>query len=170
MKKKSKIQQKNKLKIYNNFKYLKLARFSCVMLVVLFLVYIAVNAQALQVSYQEIISENPVYLIGFLICAMNLYIWYLLKKFTIQMQELKNIDSIRIHLILLMIVQVFLLNFASAGLIALSLWKYFRWNHICFSKLIQDLKLEKQILSLGLTSLLCCFSVMMVYQLYFALY
>ena len=81
MKKKEMIRRKNKLKQVKSYRYLKYAQYACVLIILLFLIYVVGAASVYQQSYEELMSENPVVITGFMICTANLYVWWALKHF-----------------------------------------------------------------------------------------
>lgn len=168
MKKREVIKQKNKLKQMPNMKYLSLAKYACIFLILVFLVYIGILSVMLNKPFEELLSKDPIVIVGFMICTANLYIWYVLKHFINDIRQLENIESIRINLIVMTIGQVLLLNYISALLMILSLWKYFRWNNFSLKKALSEIKRDKQMAVLIVTSLVLCMFIALVFGIFFA--
>lgn len=169
MKKKDIIKQKNKLKQTGNYKYLRYAKFICILIVVLFLCYVAVLGNITKTSYETLLSENAIVITGFMICGANLYIWYVLKHFLEDLQIPQNVESIRLNLILVAIGQFILMNFISAILIVLSLRKYFQWNQFSFKTTWKDIKKDKQSAVFYVTSIVLLLFIALVYGVYFSI-
>ena len=169
MRKSEKNKEQLKIKELGNLKFMRYATYSCVALVLLFLMYIAIMAQSVSMSYEQLISSNPIFLIGFLICTVNLYVWFLLKRHMKDLKEVKNIDSIRIQLIIMAIFQLLTLNIAAASLLFLSLYSYFKWDKTTLPLSWKYVHHSKQ--AIWLYGSLAFFILMdlSVYSLYFAI-
>ncbi|MEG2489468.1 hypothetical protein [Anaerorhabdus sp.] len=179
MKKREVIKQKNKLKQVRNLKYLKFAKYACLFLIVMFLIYVGAMSASMNISFEELMSKNAVVIVGFMICTANLYVWYILKHFLIKsflnviyfltdIENYEHIESIRINLIVLSIAQVFLLNYISAGLMILSLVKYFQWNQFSFKKSLKEIKKEGQLSVLIISLIVMSLFVALVFGIFFS--
>lgn len=169
MKKREIIKQKNKLKQIRNIKYLNFAKYACLFLIIMFLIYVGIVSAMLETSYEELLSKDPIVIVGFIICTANLYIWYVLKTFIKDIQSLEHIESIRMNLILMSIGQVLLLNYISAILMLLSLKKYFQWNDFSLKKTLKEIKKDGQIAVLYVTLITLILFVSLVFGIYFAI-
>ncbi|MEG0329804.1 MAG: hypothetical protein RSC10_05500 [Longicatena sp.] len=168
MKKREVIKQKNKLKQVRNLKYLKFAKYACLFLIVMFLIYVGAMSASMNISFEELMSKNAVVIVGFMICTANLYVWYILKHFLTDIENYEHIESIRINLIVLSIAQVFLLNYISAGLMILSLVKYFQWNQFSFKKSLKEIKKEGQLSVLIISLIVMSLFVALVFGIFFS--
>ncbi len=169
MKKSELIRRKNKLKKTANFRYLKYAQYTCILIIVLFLVYVVGLSSAYGQSYEELLSTNPMVITGFIICTANLYVWWVLKHFNVDIEKFENIESIRINLIILCICQFFLLNFVSVVLMILSLVKYFQWKQFSWKQSLKELKADGQLAVLIMTIGVMLLFVALVFTLFFAI-
>ena len=100
-----------------NYRYLKYAQYACILIIVLFLIYVVGLSSMYHQTYEELLSGNPLVITGFMICTANLYVWWVLKHFNEDVLNLEHIESMRINLIVLAICQFFLMNFVSTILI-----------------------------------------------------
>ena len=169
MKKKEMIRRKNKLKQVKSYRYLKYAQYACVLIILLFLIYVVGAASVYQQSYEELMSENPVVITGFMICTANLYVWWALKHFNEDIQSFEHIESIRINLIVLAIGQFLLFNFVSMILMIISLVKYFRWRQFSFRQSLREIKKDGQLSVLITTLIVMVLFVALVFALFFAI-
>lgn len=168
MKKKDMIKQRNKLKKIEKPKYMIYAKYACVALVVLFLIYTGLLSMMLQQPMQVLLSENLVIIIGFMICVANLYVWFLLKQFIKEMEALEHIESVRMNLIVMAIAQASLLNYISAVLLIISLKKYFSWRGFSPMKALREIKKDGQISVLAISVVVLGLLMALVYMIYFA--
>lgn len=169
MKKRDIIKQKNKLKAVKNYRYLKLAKYACILLIILFLIYVGGIANLSRTSFEELLSKNAIVITGFMICTANLYIWYALKTFLRDLGDYRHIESIRMNLILMAAGQFILMNFISSILIILSLKKYFQWNQFSVKKSLQEIRKDGQSAVLIVTALVLVLFVSLVFGLYFSI-
>lgn len=167
MKKRAVIKQRNKLNVMKHYHYLKYAHMACILIVVLFLLYTASLTQIMQISYQELISQNAIVITGFVICMANLYIWYVLKSFLKQLQIPEHIESIRMNLIMMALAQLVLMNFISAFLMLLALIKYFQWGQFSLRKAFQELYQEEQLPLFLVTLFVLSLFILLVFGIYF---
>lgn len=168
MKKRDVIKQKNKLKTVKNVKYLRFATYACLFLIVMFLIYVGAMSSLMDTSFQELISENVIVIVGFMICTANLYVWYILKQFVVDIQDLEHIESIRVNLLVLAVGQAMLLNYVSAILILLSLVKYFQWNQFSLRKSLKEIKKDGQLSVLVVTLLVMILFISLVFGIFFS--
>lgn len=169
MKKRDIIKQKNKLKVVKNYRYLKLAKYACILLIVLFLIYVGGIANLSGTSFEELLSKNAIVITGFMICMANLYIWYALKIFLKDLEDYHHIESIRMNLIMMAVGQFMLMNFISSILMILSLKKYFQWNQFSVKKSLQEIRKDGQSAVLIVTVLILILFVSLVFGLYFSI-
>ncbi len=168
MKKSEMIRRKNKLKTVNSYRYMKFAQGACVLIIVLFLFYVAALAGVQKSSYEELFANQPLVIIGFVICTANLYVWWVLKQFCHDIAEMAHIESIRIHLIVLTVFQFVLLNFVSVMLMVLSLVKYFRWDTFSWRGSLKEMTADGQRPVLITTLTVMVIFTALVYMIFFA--
>ncbi|MEG0526646.1 MAG: hypothetical protein RR531_03945 [Longicatena sp.] len=168
MKKREIVKQKNKLKTMNNFKYLNYAKNACIIMIVLFLVYVGSLANVGNTSMELLLTSNPIVITGFIICGANLYIWYVLKWFIKDIHKLEHIESARINIIVMIIAQFILMNFISAILMILSLVKYFQWNQFSWKKALKEIKKEGQLVVLVVSIVVLIMFISLVFGIYFS--
>ncbi len=169
MKKRDIIRQKNKLKQTHNYRYLRYANYACVAIVVLFLIYIGVLTNISDTSLEKLMSENPIVITGFMICTANLYIWYVLKNFLKDIVVPQHIESIRLNLIIMAIGQFILMNFVSAILLIISLYKYFQWNNFSIKQAFKEIKKEQQLAVFIVTVCILILMIALVYGVYMSI-
>ncbi len=169
MKKRDIIRQKNKLKQTHNYRYLRYASYACVAIVVLFLIYIGVLTNISDTSLEKLMSENPIVITGFMICTANLYIWYVLKNFLKDIVVPQHIESIRLNLIIMAIGQFILMNFVSAILLIISLYKYFQWNNFSIKQAFKEIKKEQQLAVFIVTVCILILMIALVYGVYMSI-
>ena len=169
MKKRDIIRQKNKLKQTHNYRYLRYANYACVAIVVLFLIYIGVLTNISDTSLEKLMSENPIVITGFMICTANLYIWYVLKNFLKDIVVPQHIESIRLNLIIMAIGQFILMNFVSAILLIISLYKYFHWNNFSIKQAFKEIKKEQQLAVFIVTVCILILMIALVYGVYMSI-
>ena len=169
MKKKEIIKAKNKLKQVSKYTYLNYAKYACILIIVLFLIYIGGIANIEKVSFEELLSNNAIVITGFMICTANLYIWYVLKNFIKDIQQIEHIESIRINLMLLVIGQFILMNFISSILMIISLVKYFQWNSFSLKKALKEIKEDGQLSVLIVTLIVLVLFISLVFGIYFSI-
>lgn len=169
MKKRDIIRQKNKLKQTHNYRYLRYANYACVAIVVLFLIYIGVLTNISDTSLEKLMSENPIVITGFMICTANLYIWYVLKNFLKDIVVPQHIESIRLNLIIMAIGQFILMNFVSAILLIISLYKYFQWNNFSLKQAFKEIKKEQQLAVFIVTVCILILMIALVYGVYMSI-
>lgn len=169
MKKRDIIRQKNKLKQTHNYRYLRYANYACVAIVVLFLIYIGVLTNISDTSLEKLMSENPIVITGFMICTANLYIWYVLKNFLKDIVVPQHIESIRLNLIIMAIGQFILMNFVSAILLIISLYKYFQWDNFSLKQAFKEIKKEQQLAVFIVTVCILILMIALVYGVYMSI-
>lgn len=169
MKKRDIIRQKNKLKQTHNYRYLRYASYACIALIVLFLIYIGVLTNISDTSLEKLMSENPIVITGFMICTANLYIWYVLKNFLKDIVVPQHIESIRLNLIIMAIGQFILMNFVSAILLIISLYKYFQWNNFSIKQAFKEIKKEQQLAVFIVTVCILILMIALVYGVYMSI-
>lgn len=168
MNKRDVIKQKNKLKATQNFKYLNYAKYACIIIIVLFLIYVASLSNLGAVSMESLLTSNPIVITGFMICTANLYIWYVLKNFINDVKKLEHIESVRINVMIMVIAQFVFMNFISAILMIISLVKYFQWNNFSIKKALKEIKQEGQLAVLIVTLAVLILFISLVFGIYFS--
>lgn len=144
MKKREVTKQKQKLKKYDSFKMLKFAQYMCIALILLFLLYMSLIAMNYEGGFNALLAENLFTTVGFIICTVNLYVFYAIKRLRTNMEEYRDIEATRVELIIIMIVQLVLFNYASAGLLVYSLVKYFKWRPFVFKNITSEISKSKK--------------------------
>ena len=163
MKKKDIIRKKNNVKQTSNYCYLRYASYACIILVLLFLMYISIYVNIYDTSLEKIMSENPMVIMGFIISTANLYIWYVLKNFLKDIVDNQHIASMQVNLMIMAIAQFVLMNFVSSILLLISLKQYFQWSHLSIKKILKEIKNEQQMPVFIVTS---CFLILMISSVY----
>lgn len=169
MKKREVIKQKKKLKQVQNIKYLKFSKNACILLIMMFLLYVGVVSSLLQKPIEELLRYDPIVIVGFMICTANLYIWYVLKNFINDIKNLEHIESIRLNLIVMAVGQFILLNYISAFLMIIALKKYFQWNSFSFKKEFAEMKKDKQLSVFVVTCIILALFSSLVFGIYFSI-
>lgn len=168
MKKSEKIRLKNKLKTVNNYHYLNYTKYASLLIVILFIIYFCVLSMIENVSYEELLSNNPIIITGFIICTANLYVWYIMKHFVEEIVNLEHIESIRLNMLVMAICQFFLMNFISVILMIISLIKYFKWDQFTFKEAILEIKKDGQFSVLVITTVVMLLMISLVFMIFFA--
>lgn len=145
VKKRDVIRQKNKLKVFSDFRFLRYARYMSVVVPCLVMLIIAMSTGMQAESLETIIAEQPMITVSFVVCVVNLLIWYqsgiLLKSLAIP----EHVESIRMQYIFMAAAQLAMFNYVSFFLILISLWKYFRWDHFSIKEVVKEIKKEGQL-------------------------
>lgn len=143
-KKRDVIRQKNKLKVFSDFRFLRYARYMSVLVPCLVVFMIALSTGMQVESLETIISQQPVITVSFVVCVVNLLIWYqsgiLLKSLAVP----EHVESIRMQYIFMAVAQLAMFNYVSFLMIVFSLWKYFRWDQFSVKQVIAEIKKEGQ--------------------------
>ncbi len=169
MKKRDVIRQKNKLRTTGSFRYMCYAKYACVAMIVLFLVYVGGLSNLSGKSYEELISKSPIVITGFMICTANLYVWYVLKNFLKDLEVPQHVESVRVNLLLMTVGQFVLMNFISAILMILSLRKYFSWESFSFKGALKEIRKEGQLSVLVITAVVLILFISLVFGIYFSI-
>ncbi len=145
MKKNSKISTKsNGLKDTKNLKLLIYAKNLSVIITLIFLIYFVLQINVYKGDVQRLFLEAPTNVIGFIASLVNLYIWFELNTMIEDIKSAKNIETIRLKLIIMVIAQVILFNLVTVTLLTLSLVKYFKWKDVKILNLFKNIKIEGQ--------------------------
>ncbi|WP_032120967.1 hypothetical protein [Clostridium amazonitimonense] len=159
MKKNNEIKRRsNRLKEFKDFRLIVYAKNMSVFITVIFLIYIGLQIGNYKGDVHRLFTEVPTNVIGFIASVANLYIWFELNNIIQDIKLSKNIETIRLKLMIMIVGEVILFNFVTVGLLVLSLIKYFKWKDVKITDLIKDIKREGQkssIISLTLTLLIC---------------
>lgn len=139
------IKQKNKLKVTEGFKLLVYARWISLFTALLVLVLFFLNTGFTTENMQEIMRENPILTVGFLICMIDLFIWYQLNTLIQYITNLNNIETVRIQLLIIAIVQLIGFNYLSFFCVVLALVRYFRWDGFSIKASVMEIKKENQL-------------------------
>lgn len=169
MKKSEVIQRRNRLKQVSNYRYLQFAKYASVLMILLFIAYVGILGNAGGVGYEQLLSDDPLVITGFMICTANLYVWWVLKHFCIDLPQLEHIESIRVNLMVLALCQFFLMNFISAILMVISLVKYFRWDRFSWKKSLRELKQDGQLPVLAVTLAVMMVFIALVFGIFFSI-
>ncbi|GAA0086857.1 hypothetical protein UT300007_32980 [Clostridium sp. CTA-7] len=159
MKKNNEIRRRsNRLKEVKDFRLIVYAKSMSVVITIIFLIYIGLQISNYKGDVYRLFIEAPTNVIGFIASVANLYIWFELNNMIQDIKLSKNIETIRLKLMIMIVGEVILLNFVTVGLLILSLIKYFKWKNVKITDLIKDIKREGQkssIMLLSLTLLIC---------------
>lgn len=151
------IKQKNRAKATHDFRFLRYARVMCIVVPIIFISLILLSTNSSSLQLQTMITENPMLIVGFITCIINLLNWRQLGILLEYLREDTNIEAIRFELILMALSQLALYNYVSFILVLVSLYKYLPWSGYAISKSIKQLKETKQVgnvVTLGIVLLL----------------
>ena len=126
--KRQEIHEKQKLKKFKNLRWLTWAKNVCIIMVILFLVYVSLLSIQYKEGFSQLLSDNLFVIIGFIVCTMNILVFYDMRNIIAHIEDYTDIDTNRLKLVVYGVGQLFMFNYASAILIFLSLYKYFRWD------------------------------------------
>lgn len=154
-KKKDVIKQKNKLKVTEKFKLLTYARWITLATAILVLLIFFLNTGFSSASMNEMFTKNPVIVVGFMICVIDLLVWYQMEHLITYLTNLEHIETVRIQLIAIAIIQLLGFNYLSFFCLILALVRYFRWDQFSIKEAFLEIKKEGQLtntltLSIGL--------------------
>lgn len=142
-------------------KYISYARLLCLIFQVLFIGYLIFVMSTNSLSYQQLIQKNPILLAGFIVCLLNLFIWYQSKQMITDLMAQKFYSYYRVIGCLFIFIQFLLFNYPSAILFAIGLKKCFYWGNSPFHNIITRIgeegkksKLLMNIIVLGLGTIL----------------
>lgn len=139
------IKQKNKLKVTEQFKLLVYARWISLVTAMLVLVLFFMNTGFTTENMQNIMKENPILTVGFLICMIDLFIWYQLNILIQHITSFEHIETVRIQLIVIAVVQLIGFNYLSFFCVVLALIRYFRWDGFSIKSAVLEIKKENQL-------------------------
>lgn len=146
-KKRDSIRQKNKLKEFSDFRFLRFARYMSAIVPAIVLVIIAITTGLKADTLETILIEQPIITVSFVVCVVNLLIWY---QSGILLQSLaipEHVETIRIQYCFMAVAQLAMFNYVSFFLIVLSLWKYFRWEQFSIKQAFSQIKKEGQLMN-----------------------
>lgn len=144
--KKIKTQKKESLKLKDhNFKYLKLARILCLLFIVLFMAFVGLLMFNNSLGYQAIIVKYPALTAGFLVCVINLYIYFVTRNMIKDLDEGKYIDQSKLRICLYTFSQFILFNYPSAILMGLTLYKNFDWKQSSLNASLKYIRIQKEL-------------------------
>lgn len=123
-------------------KYISYARWLCLGFQVLFIGYLISLMMMSQQSYQQMIQQNPILLAGFIVCLLNLYIWFQTKNMLEDLKAQKFNNYYRIFGCIIVFSQFLLFNYPSAILFAIGLKKCFQWKNSPFHNIMKKVKEE----------------------------
>lgn len=144
-KKRDVIRQKNKLKEFSNFRFLRYARYMSVVVPCLVLLIIAIMTGMQAASLEAMIAAQPIITVSFVVCAVNLLIWYQSGILLTYLHVPEHVESTRIQYIFMAMAQLAMFNYISFFLILVSLWKYFRWDRFSIKDSYQEIKKDGQL-------------------------
>lgn len=157
MKKRDVMKQKRKLKKYGEFKMAKFAQYMCIAMVLLFLAYFGLLATQTKGGMKELLSTNLFITTGFIVCVVNLYVFYTLKRLLGNLENFEYIEATRMEMLIIAIAQLLLFNYASAALLIYCLIKYFKWQGFHIKEAFREIKKTKQLSNVLVTAGLLVF-------------
>lgn len=157
--------QKGKLKKINDFRWIRYARYMCVVMVVLFLFYFSILVMSNKGDIAGLFKDNLFVTVGFVICACNLFIWNELKIIHKNLMDYSCVDTNKMKLILITITEIILFNFATSILIIISLIKYFKWDG--FNEIIKEIKMQHKAKSILLLLIVLIIFILLIYTILF---
>lgn len=167
MKKREINKQKQKLKKHGDYKMIRYAKNMCIMMIVLFLIYVSLLSMQTPDGFNGLFENNLFVVVGFIVCTANLYIWNELKAILESMKNYSNIESVKIKLIIICIFELILFNYATAILIAISLFRYFKWFENGIKDFFSEIKKTHQCKSLTIFASVMIFFVSLSYFIVF---
>lgn len=123
------MKRKNKMKINKKgIKYLKYARYASFLLILAFMGLIASMMYISKISYDQLIRNNPILLAGFIDCAGNLLLFFLMKKDINNIENNEQSYVIQIKLMIDIAIFACLLNFPALIALVIGTMKCFNWD------------------------------------------
>lgn len=160
--------QKMKVKKLDELRWLKYAKNTCVLMVILFLVYVGLLSISENQNLAELISTNLFVIIGFIICTANLYIWNDMNYMINDLSNYKNIDVICFKLIIIAVSELLLFNYAAVLLIVIGLVRLFNWKQLSIKDLWKNIYKMNQthvvLICLGIMIVFILLSYIVVFQ------
>lgn len=163
MKKREITKQKQKLKKQDSFKMVKLAQFMCIALILLFLVYLSLIGINYKGGFNALLAENLFTTVGFIVCTLNLYVFYAIKRLRNNMETYQCIEATKIEMLFITIAQLALFNYASAGLLVYSLVKYFKWSPFKIKNIVSEISKTKKWPTLIVTFIILASLILLAY-------
>lgn len=136
--------KKNKIKNINDIKWFTYAKNACVVLIILFLIYIGVLSMVEQQSLSDLIRNNIFVIVGFIVCTTNLYVWNELKRMIDDLKEYEDVDAILVKSVVMVIGELVLLNYITAVLIIIGLYRVFVWKDLDFKGVLKEAMWSKK--------------------------
>ncbi len=155
----------NRLKENKDFRLIVYAKSMSVFITIIFLIYVGLQIGNYKGDFHRLFIEAPTNVIGFIASVANLYIWFELNNIIKDIKLSKNIETIRLKLMIMIVGEVILFNFVTAGLLTLSLIKYFKWKDVKITDLVKDIKIEGQKSSIMLLSLILLMCISLTYTI-----
>lgn len=153
----------NRLKENKDFRLIVYAKNMSVVITIIFLIYVGLQIGNYKSDVHRLFTEAPANVIGFIASVANLYIWFELNNIIKDIKLSKNIETIRLKHMIIIVGEVILFNFVTAGLLTLSLIKYFKWKDVKITELLKDIKIEGQKSSIMLLSLVLLICILLTY-------
>lgn len=166
-KKKDIIKQKNKLKVTEKFQLLTYARWISLFTAMLVLLVFFINTGFMVESMNDLIAKNPIIVVAFIICVIDLLIWYQLEHLIAYIKKLEHIETVRMQLLAIALIQLMGFNYISFCCIGLALYRYFRWDSFSIKEAMGEIKKEGQLTNtLTLAIGLFLFALLALFLLY----
>lgn len=125
-----------------NFKYVNYARWLCLIFIVMFIGFIFTRMRILQISYPDLIRENPIFTAGFIVCLINLFLWWQTRTMILDLRKNIHVHYYRLLLCISVFVEFLLFNYPAAALFAFGLYKNFKWKNQPLRLSFEQLKKE----------------------------
>lgn len=138
------IKEKNKLKVSEKFRLFEYARWISLITALLVLVMFFFSTGFTTENMNRMFTEQPMIIVGFLICIIDLLIWAQMAHLLTYLKTLEHIETVRIQLLSIAISQIVCFNYISFLCIVVGLWKYYRWDQFHLVQSIKEIKKDGQ--------------------------
>lgn len=145
VKKRDLIKQKNKLKVTEDFRLFRYARYMSMVVPAIALLYLFFTTGLTGDAIREAMEANPTIVLVFIVCVVNMLIWYQLGNLLKHLSEFTYLESIRVQLAVMMAAQLAMFNYISFLLILVGLIRYFRWDQFSLKNTFMEIKKDKQL-------------------------
>ena len=138
MKKRDVMKQKRKLKKYGEFK----SKVCTIYVHCHGSAFLSFGLLATQTKggVNELLSTNLFITTGFIVCVVNLYVFYALKRLINNLENFEYVEATRIEMLIIAIAQLLLFNYASAAPSIYCLIKYFKWQGFSIKEAFREIK------------------------------
>lgn len=145
VKKRDVLKQKNKLKVTSDFRLLRYARYMSMVVPAIALLSLFFTTGFTGDALRKVMEANPTTILLFIICIVNMLIWYQMGNLLNHLSNFTCLESVRVQYVVMMVAQLAMFNYISFLLILVALIRYFHWEQFSLKKTFAEIKKDKQL-------------------------